>query len=110
HVRIFFRTADDSLPDLLQLIHKAAFDIVRCIRYPGLPRVHDDLVTQAPSEYATLDLTLRSTIDDPSMDEERLLNLGRGQLTGARELAHCGVVVAAMPSLNPLAATGWQRA
>jgi hypothetical protein len=106
NVRVFFRTADNSLADVLNLIHKASFDIVRCVRQPGLPRAHDDLATSAPSEYATIDLTLQSTIDDPSMDEERLLNLIRAQLTGARELAYSNVVVTAMPPLDALVGQG----
>jgi hypothetical protein len=106
NVRVCFRIADNALADVLNQIHKASFDIVRCARQPGLPKSHDELSTNAPSEYATLDLTLHSTIDDPSMDEERLLNLIRAQLTGARELAHCNVVVTAMPPLDALEGHG----
>ena len=101
HVRVLFRPDNGTFAEILRQIGKASFDIVRCVRQPGLPADQEELETASPADYATLDLTLRSTIDDPDMDHERLVNLIRAHLTGARELAHSSLFVLPVPAARP---------
>jgi hypothetical protein len=101
HVRVFFRPGNGTFAEILRQISKASFDIVRCLQQPGLPADQVELETASPADYATLDLTLRNTIDDPDMDQERLVNLIRIHLTGARELAHSSLFVASVPLVAP---------
>lgn len=97
YIRVYCRNVDNAFSDVLSHINKSAFDIVRCVQRPGLDAPPEELLTNAPSEYITLDLAIRSKIDDSSMNDERLLNILRAQLCNARELANCNIHIVSAP-------------
>jgi hypothetical protein len=97
-IHIYFRRYGNAAGTILTGLHEANFEIVRCRLVQGLLDPPPELQGANASEYSTLALMVRSTIEHPDLSEDRLIKIVTAQLASMPSLAGCNTVVTAMPS------------